>query len=87
VLDIPFVFNNVDPPVGIVGDSPERFKLAEKVSGAWSAFARSGVPNHMAIPHWPAYTTEERATMIFDTDCRVENDPYSEERKTWDGIF
>ena len=87
VLEIPFAFNNVDPPPGIVGDTPERFELAEKVSGAWAAFARSGAPNHGGIPHWPAYTTEERATMIFDTDCRVENNPYSEERKAWDGIF
>jgi hypothetical protein len=25
--------------------------------------------------------------MIFDTECRVENDPYGEEQKAWDGIF
>jgi para-nitrobenzyl esterase len=57
------------------------------MSGAWAAFARSGVPNHKGIPHWPAYTAAERATMIFNTECRVENDPRSEERKAWDKII
>jgi para-nitrobenzyl esterase len=88
-LEIPFVFNNVEPTVGILGDSPERFALAKSMSGAWAAFARSGDPNHEGIPHWPAYTKEKRATMIFNTECKVENDlhPDPEERKVWEGIF
>jgi para-nitrobenzyl esterase len=87
VLEVPFVFNNVEPPVGLIGDAPERLTLAKRMSGAWAAFARSGVPNHKGIPHWPAYTAAERATMIFNTECRVENDPRSEERKAWDKII
>jgi para-nitrobenzyl esterase len=86
-LEIPLVFNNVDPVVEIIGNAPERFALASNMSSAWAAFARSGDPNHKGIPHWPTYTTERRATMIFDTNCRVENDPRSEERKAWDGII
>jgi para-nitrobenzyl esterase len=87
VLEIPFVFNNVEPTVGIIGDAPERFTLANMMSGAWAAFARSGDPSHEGIPPWPAYTAGKRATMIFNTECRVENDPRSEERKAWDGII
>jgi para-nitrobenzyl esterase len=87
VLEIPFVFNNVEPPVELIGDAPERLTLAKNMSSAWAAFARSGDPNHEGIPHWPAYTAEERATMIFNIECHVENDPRSEERKAWDGIF
>jgi para-nitrobenzyl esterase len=86
-LEIPFVFNNVDPVVEIIGDAPERFTLAKAMSSAWAAFARSGDPNHVGIPHWPVYTEEKRMTMIFDKKCQVENDPYSEERKAWDGII
>jgi para-nitrobenzyl esterase len=86
-LEVPLVFNNVDLPIGIIGDSPERFTLAKMMSGAWAAFARSGDPSHEGIPHWPAYTAEERATMIFNTECRVENDPRPEERKAWEGII
>ena len=85
-MEIPFVFNNVEPPIGILGNKQDRFALAAKVSGAWLAFARSGDPNHKGLPHWPAYTTEKRATMIFDTECRIYEDPYSEERRAWNGI-
>jgi para-nitrobenzyl esterase len=86
VLEIPFVFNNVDPPIGLIGNGDDRFKLAASMSKAWVAFARNGNPNHDGIPYWPAYTPEKRATMIFDIECRVENDPDSENLKAWDGI-
>jgi para-nitrobenzyl esterase len=82
-MEIPFVFNNVEPTIGILGDSPERITLAEKVSGAWLAFARSGNPNHKGLPDWPTYDKEKRATMIFGSECRVENDPRREERLAW----
>jgi para-nitrobenzyl esterase len=82
-LDVPFAFNDVDPPPAIVGNAPERFKLGERLSGAFAAFARTGDPNHKGIPYWPAYTTEKRATMIINKEWQVQNDPYKEDRKTW----
>jgi len=87
-FEIPFVFNYMDDPsVIFLGDKPERFKLAENMSGAWVAFTRSGNPNHKGIPKWSTYTADKRATMLFNIECRVENDPFSEERKLWDGII
>jgi para-nitrobenzyl esterase len=86
-LELPFVFNNVDPTIDLIGDSPERFTLAKRISGAWAAFTRNGDPNHDLIPFWPPYTTNDRATMIFNTECQVVNDPYSEERKEWEKIL
>lgn len=59
VLEVPFVFNNIEPPVGLIGDALERLTLAKSMSGAWTAFARHGDPNHDGIPHWPAYTSRE----------------------------
>jgi len=44
----------------------------------WVNFARTGNPNHNALPHWPAYTSEHRATMYFDTPCAVRNEPEAE---------
>lgn len=82
-LEMPFVFNNVEPNIEILGDFPGRFALAAKMSDAWLAFARNGNPNHSGIPNWPVYTTEKRATMVFNTECRVQVDPASEERKAW----
>ena len=83
-LEIPFVFNNMDP-IEMIGNSPERFKLARSMSGAWAAFARNGDPNHEGLPYWPAYTVDKRATMLFNIECKVENDPFSRDRKEWDG--
>ena len=54
--------------------------LADKVSGAWLAFARTGNPSHPGIPKWPAYTASDRATMHMDNEWRVVNDPDRAER-------
>ena len=79
-LDIPFVFQNVDIAQSMVGSGPERYPLADKMSGAWAAFARSGNPNHKGIPNWQPFDDAQRATMIFNNECRAVNDPYREER-------
>jgi para-nitrobenzyl esterase len=41
-------------------------------------FARTGNPNHDGLPHWPAYTSEQRATMYLDAPCAVRNNPEGE---------
>lgn len=86
-LELPLVFNNVDPVIGVLGETPERFLLAGYMSAAWASFARSGNPNHSGIPLWPTYSTDKRSTMSFNIECRIINDPCSEERMAWDGIF
>ena len=85
-LEIPFVFDNIERTDRFTGTSSERFPLAEKMSEAWMAFARDGVPAARELPSWPAYNPEQRATMIFDTTCRVENDPGGTLREAWSGI-
>lgn len=82
-LEIPFVFANT-ATAALTGEDPARQALAEKMSGAWLAFARHGRPDHAGLPAWPGYSTVERATMIFDTTCRVENDPCGTERRVWE---
>jgi para-nitrobenzyl esterase len=79
-MDIPFVFENVDLSKSVVGDGQDRYGLADKMSSAWVAFARTGNPNHKRLPMWEPFTAEKRATMIFNTECRAANDPYREER-------
>ncbi|MDO8431893.1 MAG: carboxylesterase/lipase family protein [Candidatus Binatus sp.] len=81
-LEIPFVFDTVKTSA-LCGDAPTRFALAERMSRTWIAFARTGDPNNDQIPAWPAYSTENRPTMMFDNECRVQNDPYSAERLVW----
>jgi para-nitrobenzyl esterase len=84
-VEIPFVFDNTDIPV-VMTKSPTAKPLAGKTSSAWIAFARSGDPNHPGLPKWPAYSTAERATMVFDTECRVVRDPGSAERRSWTDV-
>jgi para-nitrobenzyl esterase len=55
------------------------------MSTAWSTFARNGDPNGPGLPHWPAFDSEKRGTMVFDVPSHAENDPRSEERKVWKG--
>ncbi len=81
-LEIPFVFDNVATD-RLSGDTPTKFALAEKMSRAWLAFARSGDPNHGGIPQWPGYSSEDRSTMIFNNECRIARDPYGAERRVW----
>jgi para-nitrobenzyl esterase len=76
-LEIPFVFSNLKS-AELTGSDPARLKLGERMSRAWIAFARDGNPG------WPAYSTAERATMIFDDACRVEKDPHGAERRVWE---
>jgi para-nitrobenzyl esterase len=79
-LEIPFVFDHVDEVREMTGTGPNPVALAAKMAGAWTAFARTGNPNHKGLPEWRPFDAEKRATMIFDTECRAVDDPYREER-------
>ncbi|HEX3864132.1 MAG TPA: carboxylesterase/lipase family protein [Stellaceae bacterium] len=84
-IDVPFVFDTIDV-VGITDRSPVAHKLAAAESATWAAFAHAGNPDNKAIPHWPAYDTKTRATMMIDADWRVQNDPDAEARLMWEKI-
>ena len=84
-LDVPFVFDTLDR-TGITGHSPAAPAIAAAESATWAAFARAGTPDNKAIPHWPAYTAADRATMMIDTEWRVQNDPQHEARLLWTKI-
>jgi len=57
--------------------------MADRLAGAWVAFAKTGDPNNPAIPPWPPYEPGARSTMIFDTHTRAENDPRRAFRELW----
>ncbi len=81
-VDVPFVFDTLH----VIGDAhrkPGDQALANRVSKTWATFARTGDPGNDAIPTWPAYTDKRRATMIFDDECRVVDDPDGEVRPLW----
>jgi para-nitrobenzyl esterase len=88
VVDVPFVFDNLDQPGVDVFLGPldgPAHRLAEITSGAWLTFARSGRPAHDGLPNWAPYTAERRATMVLDADrCELADDPRAAERSVWD---
>lgn len=80
--EIPFKFDHPENDPG-TGKKEARFQAAKNMSRAWAAFARTGNPSHSGIPKWPAYSLEQRATMILDSESKVINDPMREERLVW----
>jgi para-nitrobenzyl esterase len=79
-IEIPFAMQNHWQMPEMVGTGPELQPLADKTSGAWVAFARSGNPNHAGIPKWSAYNATDRATMHIDNEWKQVGDPDREER-------
>lgn len=75
---VPLTMDNVQVSGAWTADYPEAQIVADQMSEAWIAFARSGNPEHNGIPKWPAYDTTRRATMSFDVKSQVKNDPYRE---------
>jgi para-nitrobenzyl esterase len=77
-LDIPFVFDTLAATgaEGLTGPNPPQ-RLADRMHGAWVAFARTGDPG------WPALDGSY-PVMVFDGDAAtVVSDPRGDERAAW----
>jgi para-nitrobenzyl esterase len=79
-VELGFVFDHVDDVQWMIGNGADRYALAEKISRAWVAFARTGNPNHKGLPAWRPFNAQARPTMVFDNECGCVDDPHSEER-------
>jgi para-nitrobenzyl esterase len=91
--EIWYKFDNVDvegpnDPTrpSLIGTDPDRKKTALNMSEMWTTFARTGRPGAKGQPSWPAYTPQKRATMMIDAQCKIEVDPFGEERALWDSL-
>ena len=73
-LEIGMVFDNVAKSGSMSGTGPEAQKVADQMSAAWLAFAKTGNPG------WPAYDTKRRATMVFNVSSKVVDDHNREQR-------
>jgi para-nitrobenzyl esterase len=84
-LDRIFVWNLAENPTiqRMTGDAPERAQLAHQMQKAWIAFARTGNPTIPELPIWPRDDLEQRATMLFDRESTVQNDPNARARQSW----
>jgi para-nitrobenzyl esterase len=78
-MEINFAFDNVAKAPTLLGTGPALQPLADKVSGAWTAFAHTGNPSQKSL-QWPPYDIVDRPTMVFNDECKVVNDPAKEAR-------
>jgi para-nitrobenzyl esterase len=72
-MELPFVFNNIQLCEEMTGGGKDAYALADKMSGAWINFAKTGNPGTKELPQWAPYTPENGATMIFDNKCELKN--------------
>jgi para-nitrobenzyl esterase len=84
-MDVPFTFDTIDL-TNATDRSEAAHGLAATMSGTWAAFAHTGVPAYSSIPEWPAYDLNQRATLMLDRECRVENDPRRDTRLLWQEV-
>jgi para-nitrobenzyl esterase len=77
-LDLPFVFGTREAfsgaPMLAGADNHAIDALSAPMRASWIAFARTGDPNHGALPHWPQFDARRRATMHFDEVCAAVGD-------------
>jgi carboxylesterase 2/para-nitrobenzyl esterase len=79
-VEIPFVFDTLgNRTEHIIGTEPPQ-SLADTMHRGWVEFARHGDPG------WPEYDLSRRATMRFDLDSAVVDDPLTRERALWEGM-
>ena len=85
-IDIALAFDTVAAPGAIAGNSPESQHMADLMSEAFIAFAKTGSPQTAALPSWARYGLPERQTMVFDSQPRMENDPRGAERRLFAAV-
>lgn len=85
--EVPFVFGNVARATGFQAEPAQYQLLQRRMMAAWTAFARTGNPNHADLPDWPEYSATHRSTLCFGhsttnshsaatrNDCSVLQDP------------
>ncbi|MEP7314920.1 MAG: carboxylesterase family protein, partial [Pseudomonadota bacterium] len=74
-LDVALVFDNVAGAPGLSPRAAEAQQVADAMSSAWLAFARTGNPNAPGLAYWPAFDALQQPTMIFNVVSRTVTDP------------
>jgi para-nitrobenzyl esterase len=69
--EVPYIFKNLDVRRWPWTEADRR--LAELVSGAWTSFARTGVPKAEGLPDWPEYEPDRPSTMVWDLAPHVDD--------------
>lgn len=65
--EIPYIFDTIRDVEGDALD-PRDQEMADAMSRYWLNFARTGTPDGVGLPHWPAYDTAQDVIMHFTAD-------------------
>jgi para-nitrobenzyl esterase len=86
-LELAFVWNALDLPAAqiFLSNAPAPQPLADAMHRAWLAFAHHHDPNGPGLLAWPRYELPARATLIFNTENHVEENPQQARRALWAG--
>ena len=75
-LDLAYIFGAMQPSVGY--DDTDR-ALSQTIMDYWTQFARSGDPNGPGRVEWPAYTSQNEASMEFSDTVQVQRHLWQKE--------
>ena len=79
--EIPYHFDSLTHSKPLIGPVTAREQaLADKLSAAWTSFARKGDPNNPLMPHWTPYDTAKRPIMVLDDHPKIVDDPLHDTR-------
>ncbi len=79
--EIPYAFDSLahaEPLIGTV--TPREQALADRVSLAWTNFAKTGNPSNKFMPDWKPYNGKQRAIMVIDDQPKLVEDPLRDSR-------
>ncbi|MCI4591839.1 carboxylesterase/lipase family protein [Sphingobium sp. BYY-5] len=80
-MDIALAFGTLDALGAFTGTGEGARAASDAVMTRFLAFARRGDPNDPQMAIWPQYRLDRRATMLFDVESRVTDDPRGWERE------
>jgi para-nitrobenzyl esterase len=83
--DVFLVFNTIDTSPAMQAAQNAQV-VADQMSDAWIAFARTGNPTWRQTTPWPAYMPESRANMLINVDSRIVNDYERPAREFWSAV-
>jgi para-nitrobenzyl esterase len=78
--DIPYVFGTQAAPGSFSGTDAAARKLGAAMMQVFTGLAKTGRPG---LAEWSPYRLPDRATMVFDDNSRLVNDPRRWQRELW----
>lgn len=80
-MDIPLVFGTLGTFGSLTGTGADAKAASAAMQSAFFNFALGGDPNGAGVKSWPHYNLDQRETMIFDVNSRIEADPRAWQRQ------